>query len=357
MVWIASHTVQPWSGLLLIPSSLLWNELKCSSGYQVPLWLDCGAGRLENVQRLLLTGTINIEHGHLGSTPLMNAAFEGHHEIVRLLLFNGADSSFVKKSSGHTSLISAVVMGRIEVMELLLEQSEPGLDEQDNDGFSALNYAAASGMFDLVKILVLRGAKVDMCGYAGNTTPLLSACCAGHYNIGKFLLEHGANASHSTFDGFSILHIAVCFSEGIDLLKLLIEGGADIDAKTPDNDTTLHLAVAAEKFEQVEYLLQRNVCMTFRNNHGKTPLDLAIDSHWEQFETDEIDDLGTFSVFPLVTTVDSDGTQRLVNILRDEQLRRERCEMFCMGQHERLGANSIIRWLDPEVTRLVVQWV
>ena len=40
-------------------------------------------------------------------------------------------------------------------------------------------------------------------------------------------------------------------------------------------------------------------------------------------------------------------------MLRLEQLRREQCETFCMGQQERLGAGSLIRWLDPEV----VLWV
>ena len=40
-----------------------------------------------------------------------------------------------------------------------------------------------------------------------------------------------------------------------------------------------------------------------------------------------------------------------------EAVRRAQCEAFAMGQSERLGAGSQVRWLEPEVMRMILEQV
>jgi hypothetical protein len=42
-------------------------------------------------------------------------------------------------------------------------------------------------------------------------------------------------------------------------------------------------------------------------------------------------------------------------MLNSEALRRAQCVAFSMGQQERLGTGSLVRWLDPEVVKMVLE--
>jgi len=40
-----------------------------------------------------------------------------------------------------------------------------------------------------------------------------------------------------------------------------------------------------------------------------------------------------------------------------EAVRREQCVVFAMGQQDRLGTESWVRWLDPGVVQMVLEQV
>ncbi|KAJ1468254.1 hypothetical protein T484DRAFT_1920632 [Baffinella frigidus] len=52
-----------------------------------------------------------------------------------------------------------------------------------------------------------------------------------------------------------------------------------------------------------------------------------------------------------------DSAIAMREILRAEELRGAKCVAFAMGLHDRLGVDSIVRWLDPETLRMVLQRV
>lgn len=56
----------------------------------------------------------------LGYTALMYASMNGHMEIVKLLLENGADTS-IKNNDGKTALILAFENNHIDIVDLIEE--------------------------------------------------------------------------------------------------------------------------------------------------------------------------------------------------------------------------------------------
>jgi ankyrin repeat protein len=298
----------------------------------VPLWVASGYGDVGDVHELLLAGGINIEHGHWGITPLMNAAQEGQDENVELLISWGADTQFVHPGTGDTALIAAATYGYIKVVSILLKQPEPGVDVQDKDGCTALVWAAVRGEAGIADLLLTHGAKVDLMD-KNRSTALTGACSEGYPEIVNLLLKYKADASHVMDDGVTVFHAAVDNdsdpTKKLEILNILFDAGADINAKTDDNSTALHAAVQMGYRAVVQFLLQKNVCLDGKDSYGCTPLDTAVVCR----ETE------------------------IADMLRLEQLRRKQCEAFCMGQHERLGAESRVRGLDVGVARLVVQYI
>jgi len=66
----------------------------------VPLWTASYDGDEDAVRRILMDDNVEIEQGHIGSTPLLAAVCQGNPEIVHLLLEAGADSTFQSEKNG-----------------------------------------------------------------------------------------------------------------------------------------------------------------------------------------------------------------------------------------------------------------
>ncbi len=82
------------------------------------------------------------------NTPLMDAASEGHVEIVRYLIENGADIE-IQSKSGQTALVLSVGNKQIDcAVELLKKQANA--DINDSLGLSARKYAELYGMKELL---------------------------------------------------------------------------------------------------------------------------------------------------------------------------------------------------------------
>jgi ankyrin repeat protein len=101
------------------------------------------------------------------------AAFQGHAEIVQLLLSSGATA-----------------------------------DDPTHEGFTALHYAATKGHGEAVSLLLESGAAVDGCAHDG-TTPLHDAALSGHLQAVVQLLACGATVTGMAPDNTSPLHAAV----------------------------------------------------------------------------------------------------------------------------------------------------
>ena len=99
-------------------------------------------GNIEAVKQAIDDGADLNTKGRYGATPLQDAAFRGHQEIVELLIVEGAN---VKSENGVTPLHTAALNGHKEVVELLIAA---GADVNAKDGIGGKTTARKGGIKD-----------------------------------------------------------------------------------------------------------------------------------------------------------------------------------------------------------------
>jgi ankyrin repeat protein len=130
-------------------------------------------GNLEDVRRLVLSGTTVDVKDEERRTPLMFAAFNGHAPVVEYLLDAGAE-----------------------------------IDAKDRNGRPALMYASSGPFAETVVLLLTRGAEVDVQGTLEGFTALMTAAAEGQVEVVRCLLDHGADRSIVDVDGDTALTFA-----------------------------------------------------------------------------------------------------------------------------------------------------
>jgi len=147
------------------------------------------------------------------NTPVMEAAYGGHLDTVKLLLDHGADLS-AKKNDGASpmtltsnreiidlfknvnSLVDAATKGNNQSFKELIDKGTP-VNGLDQFGHSALTEASYNGKTELVKLLLDKGADPNIKKSDGET-PLSLATGQKHQDIVALLNEAIAKQSKAT---------------------------------------------------------------------------------------------------------------------------------------------------------------
>ena len=149
-------------------------------------------GLTTSVKRLLSIRNINVNVKDVsGSTPLHDAAENGHVEIARLLLENGADVN-AKINNGNTPLHYAAIFGHVDILHLLVENGAD-LEAQDHTGWRALHYAVVNSHFPITQELISR-YHVDINARMNDGTTALWFVrhgCYPHSTVITFLQANG----------------------------------------------------------------------------------------------------------------------------------------------------------------------
>jgi serine/threonine protein kinase len=232
-----------------------------------------------------LSGISKSDHSQRSQdevTALLAAVFNGHIQIVQLLLSEGAQVNFRAESSKCTVISYAALKGQAQAMRLLLDEGA-NPEAFDYHKRTPLHLAAEAGQEDAVKLLVIdAGVNPDPVSN-GVGTALSQAAKCGHLGVVELLLSReGVNVNRLTSNRPTALAEAAGMGQ-VPVVKLLL-GRDDVDINLADKFGRMPLSLAAGSGheEVVRLLLMRKDLLLIRkdlvrapNRFRQTPLDLA----------------------------------------------------------------------------------
>ncbi|KAJ7256360.1 ankyrin repeat-containing domain protein [Mycena rebaudengoi] len=223
-------------------------------------------GHLDTVVLLLESGA------KFGDIALAAAAERGHLEIVRLLVKKGGD---INTGQFMNPLLAACEGGYTEIFNFLLE-NHPDINVVSSQYGTALQAACKKGHIDFVRRLLDLGADVDL-GNADGANPLQAASSYGHIEIVRLLLEHNANPNV----GIALYAAAESRDDRTDIVRLLLEKGADPNRRGPDGDNPLRTACSQHHREIVRLLIEHGADPNSwdRDYYGSSALSCAT---WDE---------------------------------------------------------------------------
>ena len=121
------------------------------------------------VRKLIAQGVNVDELEPNGDAPLVMAAYEGHTEIVRLLLEAGADVKAVDPGMKATALHAAAYAGRTEAAKLLVEHHIEIDRQGPYNGYTALHDAIWQNNVGVAQVLIDAGANLTIQSKSGET--------------------------------------------------------------------------------------------------------------------------------------------------------------------------------------------
>ncbi len=124
---------------------------------------------VDGVKKLIAQGVNVSELDANQDAPLVMAAYQGHTEIVRLLLEAGADITAVDPGMKATALHAAAYAGRTEAARLLIEHHIDINKQGPVNGYTALHDAIWQNNIETAKVLIEAGANLNLKSHSGET--------------------------------------------------------------------------------------------------------------------------------------------------------------------------------------------
>lgn len=260
--------------LLMLCGLVMLGGCAVSSPSDLPPFHDAArSGDVKKVRELLAEGQ-DVNAKHKGYSALYLAAWQGHADVVEVLLDGGAEIND-RTPEGGTALQYAAESGHEDIVRLLLERGgNPQL--ADRNGETPLHFAATAA---IARLLVDHGADVRARTHSG-VTPLHLACSGA---IAELLIRHGAEvdamATQGEVGGTPLYGAAFLDPyDRLDVARVLLANGADVNAVNPSNwdSIALHEAAFRARQEFVALLIDHGANVNFVNSWGRTPLMVAL---------------------------------------------------------------------------------
>ena len=237
-----------------------------------PLIYASSKGYLEIVQELIKNGAkINARDSEY-NTALMMACQNNHSDIVMELLKNGADKNLKNRGwyGPATALEIACDNGSIEIVKELLDSNEEIIA-------SGLVAATEKGYIEIVQELLKNGANPN--GRKYGEPALTAACRYNKMDVVKELLKYGADINiHSKGNankGYTPL-ITASHLGHLEIVQELLKNGADIEATDEYGNTALIEACSENRYEIIKELIKNGADINVINKEGKSALSKAF---------------------------------------------------------------------------------
>lgn len=259
---------------------------------------------------------------------LIIAAANGDHDMVRVLLNNGADPNVVG-TLNQTALYIAARKGHKCVVSLFLDQpttntnceykgyTRHGLAKERRVCWTPLLAAAYRGHADCVKLL-LDHAERNYRDEDGRNAAYLAAE-AGHAQVLKEVLRFSDVEINSAVDSSGLSPLEIALENGNEEAAVALIPYSDINCIVSNGDRPLNLAAKAMSLKAIRQLFaQREICVNAAGYHGHTVLhNAAMAVHKEMIELilthPEID----------INTRDNNGNTPFMKLMQLSRVKRD----------------------------------
>lgn len=272
-------------GLFLVAGLALAVMFSRSSDERVtPLMIAAKRGDMANVERIIFEGVDLDDQSAYGWTALMFALWQGHENVVRLLVEAGADINSVSGKVPASFSTTADYPETSAIFEAISNQHYSIafylLDEGASVNASALAIAGARGTPELLKRLVNNGAQVNIVSENQfYRTPLSAAAQYGQVQNMEWLLENGADPNLPLPHSSNLLQAVRGMQP--QAVAILLEAGAEVDALIGSPKTTaLRAAIYTyarehdQRIQIVEMLLKNGADPHYRpDQHSRTSIE------------------------------------------------------------------------------------
>ena len=238
------------------------------------LMVATGKGRPDIVRSLLYAGADPDLENSNRSTALMQAAQKGSVRCAKILLDHGSNIA-LRDPLGNTAALCAADAGELEVLRLLVEKGDP-VENRNIPGYTATTLAAAKGYGECLRFLVESGATINCVDEKG-CTPMKYAAERGHFGCVKYLLQKGADATRANKALVTPLHYAA-FNGRDAIAQTLVQSGTDINAKTDLGMSPLIAAAMNGHTSTIQTLIDLGADIRIAFLDNKTALDVAKES-------------------------------------------------------------------------------
>ena len=292
----------------------------------------CADGNLNSLKIFINSGfdcnqvakLIRKNKASLSLTPIGCAVFCNHEHIVKYLLQQ--PSVDVNKGGAHnwSPLWIASFQGHYNLVKILLDYC----NDATADGSNCNSNEKNNNNNKLINI-----EQTDIHG----ETALSKACSKGHVNIVKLLIEHNANIFHLENNGESCLLQSTPLGH-LEVMKVLLKHGADINKQSIIGLTPLIFACTVPGLTHVvEFLLQNqrdiNLNINFINCKGESAILCAVKEN--RFTVVELlINHPTFDIL-LINSRDPITNKSLINICNDNNYinMKEMLEQFIVDRN------------------------
>lgn len=251
-----------------------------NGNWQTPLGYAAQNGDIVMVKLLLSHKDIETDsRNKYGQTPFLEAAENGHVDILEELSRNGADPN-AQDQYGYCALTWAISGQHDSVVEALLSMKDINPNIVDNADQTSLSWASRKGHTAAVKLLLERGRNIDIEHRDRHgRTALCWAAMTGQLEIVKILEQKGADIfSRDKSERTPLIWAAM--RGHLEVVNHLCNQAkqsnrSEIDAKDIDSRTSLSWAVRNNHKQIVKVLLDYDSDVKIRDSEGQIPLFIA----------------------------------------------------------------------------------